>query len=227
VRRLPSALCPLLVAVSLVAFAEEHPAAAVKHTRRGGCPSSMARVRDFCVDRFEAPNRRGQKPLVMQSAKDAEAWCAARRKRLCTEDEWITACEGGEQRRYPYGDTRIEGRCNDGEAWRSVDEAKLAKWPSPEAREHVEELYQATASGTNQHCVSEDGVHDLVGNVEEWVVRTREHANRPPYLLIGCYWSGCYGGGKPTCRSTNNAHAPDFRFYETGFRCCRDVRATP
>src|SRR5215472_14697615 len=117
-----SVLCPLLAGVTLTAFAEEHPADAGKPTRRrGGCPANMVRVRDFCMDRFEAPNRRGQKPLVMQSAKDGEAWCAARRKRLCTEDEWIGACEGEAQRRYPYGNTRIEGRCNDGEAWRTVD----------------------------------------------------------------------------------------------------------
>jgi sulfatase modifying factor 1 len=185
----------------------------------------MVRVRDFCIDRFEAPNRRGEEPLVMQSAKDADAWCEAHRKRLCTEDEWIATCEGEQRWVYPYGPSHIEGRCNDDEPWRKVDEAKLAKWPAPEAKAHVKELYQATPSGGKRQCVSEAGVHDLTGNVEEWVVRTREHANTPPYVLIGCYWSGCYGGGKPTCHSTNNAHGPEFRFYETGFRCCRDASA--
>jgi hypothetical protein len=66
-------------------------------------------------------------------------------------------------------------------------------------------------------------VSDLTGNVEEWVVRTREHVNPWPYVLIGCYWAGCYGGNKPTCHSTNNAHGPEFRYYETGFRCCKDA----
>jgi formylglycine-generating enzyme required for sulfatase activity len=228
VRRAFRMLPPLLVGASLVAFGGKHSPDAGKHKRRrGGCPPSMVRVRDFCIDRFEAPNHRGHKPLVMQSAKDAEGWCAAHRKRLCTEDEWIGACEGEERRDYPYGMTRIEGRCNDSASWRTVNEAKLGKWPSADAKVHVEELYQAAPSGAMHHCVSDDGVHDLLGNVEEWVVRTREHANMPPYLLIGCYWSGCYGGGKPTCHSTNNAHGPDFRFYETGFRCCRDVETSP
>jgi formylglycine-generating enzyme required for sulfatase activity len=190
---------------------------------RVGCPSSMARVRDFCVDRFEAPNRRGEKPLVMQSAKDAEAWCSAHRKRLCTEDEWMAACEGEQRWAYPYGPTHVDARCNDDAPWHSVDEAKLAKWPAPEAKAHATELYQATPSGAKRQCESEAGIYDLTGNVEEWVVRTREHANGWPYILIGCYWSGCYGGGKPTCHSTNNAHGPGFRFYETGFRCCRDA----
>jgi hypothetical protein len=198
--------------------------AGTKHRHaRGGCPSRMARVRDVCVDRFEAPNRRGARPLVMQSANDAVAWCAAHHKRLCTEDEWMAACQGDEHRRYPYGSEHVDDRCNDDKPWRTVNEATLAKWPAPEAHAHARELYQATPSGSKHQCVSESGVSDLTGNVEEWVVRTRQHGNDWPYVLIGCYWSGCYGGGKPTCHSTNDAHGPEFRFYETGFRCCRDA----
>jgi formylglycine-generating enzyme required for sulfatase activity len=195
-----------------------------KHKRpHGGCPRSMVRARDYCIDRYEAPNRRGAKPLVMQSANDAVAWCSARHKRLCTEDEWVAACEGDERRPYPYGATHVEGRCTDDQPWRQVDESSLAKWPSREAKEHARTLYQATPSGSKRKCVSEIGARDLTGNVEEWVVRTRDHEQDWPYVLAGCYWSGCYGGSKPTCRSTNDAHGPDFRFYETGFRCCRDV----
>jgi formylglycine-generating enzyme required for sulfatase activity len=105
-----------------------------------------------------------------------------------------------------------------------VHEETLNKWPGPEAEAHAKDLYQGSRSGSKRKCVSQDGVYDLTGNVEEWVVRTREHANDYPYLLVGCYWSGCYGGGKPTCHSTNNAHGPEFRFYETGFRCCKDAK---
>ncbi|MDP9033970.1 MAG: SUMF1/EgtB/PvdO family nonheme iron enzyme [Myxococcota bacterium] len=192
--------------------------------RHGGCPKNMVRVRGFCVDRFEAPNRRGAKPLVMQSAKDAQEWCSQHAKRLCTEDEWITACEGEEHRAYPYGSEHVDGRCNDDKPWQKVDEAALSRWPAAAAQDHARALYQATPSGSKRRCVSSAGAYDMTGNVEEWVVRTREHANPWPYLLVGCYWSGCYGGNKPTCHSTNNAHGPEFRFYETGFRCCKDGR---
>ncbi len=215
-------VAPILVALSL--FAALSPASAKPHHKKGGCPAGMVRVKNFCIDRYEAPNHQGAKPLVMQSANDAAAYCAAHRKRLCTEDEWIGACEGEEHRTYPYGSTRVDGRCNDDKEWRQVDEETLAKWPSPEAEKHAKSLYQAARSGRKSKCSTKDGVHDMVGNVEEWVVRTREHANDWPYILAGCYWSGCYGGGKPTCRSTNNAHGPEFRFYETGFRCCRDAK---
>ncbi len=200
-----------------------HGDAGKRKRPRGGCPRSMVRTRDYCIDRYEAPNRRGAKPLVMQSANDAVAWCSAHHKRLCTEDEWVAACEGDERKPYPYGSTHIDGRCTDDQPWRQVDESSLAKWPSHEAKEHARTLYQATPSGSKRKCVSEVGARDLTGNVEEWVVRTRNHEQDWPYVLAGCYWSGCYGGGKPTCRSTNDAHGPDFRFYETGFRCCRDA----
>lgn len=186
----------------------------------------MARVKDFCVDRYEAPNRKGAKPLAMQSADGAQAYCKAHRKRLCNEDEWRQACEGDEHHAYPYGNTHVDERCNDDKPWKQVDEALLAKWPAPEAQAHAKELYQGAPSGSRRDCVSDDGVYDMTGNLEEWVVRTREHPNDWPYILAGCYWSGCYGGNKPTCHSTNSAHGPSFRFYETGFRCCKDASGT-
>jgi len=190
---------------------------------RGGCPSSMVRASTYCIDRYEAPNRRGARPLVMQSANDANEWCSEHGKRMCTEDEWISACQGPDHRQYPYGNDHVDERCNDDKVWQKVDEPLLAKWPAPEAKAHAKDLYQGTPSGSKRKCTSEYGARGMTGNVEEWVVRTRQHANAYPYLLIGCYWSCCYGGNKPTCHSTNNAHAPDFRFYETGFRCCKDL----
>jgi hypothetical protein len=201
----------------------EEPDGGKRRLPRGGCPSTMVRAGNYCIDRYEAPNRRGARPLVMQSANDANAWCTEHDKRMCTEDEWIAACQGPEHRTYPYGNDHVDGRCNDDKVWQKVDEALLARWPSPEAKAHAKEVYQATPSGSKRKCTSEYGARDMTGNVEEWVVRTREHANAWPYLLIGCYWSGCYGGNKPTCHSTNNAHGAEFRFYETGFRCCKDL----
>jgi formylglycine-generating enzyme required for sulfatase activity len=190
---------------------------------RSGCPTNMARVGDSCVDRYEAPNRRRGKPLVMQTSAEAETWCESRKKRLCDEDEWIAACEGSQRRQYPYGTSHEDGRCNDDKVWRQVDEPTLAKWPAAEAKEHTLALYQASPSGSKKGCKSENGVYDLTGNVEEWVVRTRGHTNDFHHILVGCYWAGCYGGGKPTCKSSNSAHGPGFRFYETGFRCCKDA----
>lgn len=183
----------------------------------------MARVGDSCVDRYEAPNKRRGRPLVMQTSAEAEDWCALKGKRLCREEEWIAACEGANKRQYPYGTSHEDARCNDDKEWRQVNEPVLAKWPASEAKSHTKELYQAAKSGSKRGCKSDTGVYDLTGNVEEWVVRTRGHTNDHHHILVGCYWAGCYGGGKPTCTSSNSAHGPGFRFYETGFRCCKDA----
>jgi len=187
------------------------------------CPPEMVLADGFCIDRYEAPNQFGEKPLVMQSAVLAEQWCAKNGKRLCTEDEWDTACEGPSKSVYPYGDIHVAGRCNDDKTWKVVSESALATWPSQAAESEVEKLWQGSQSGADSECVSGYGVFDMTGNIEEWVVRTKPHANSYPHVLKGCYWAGCFGGSKPTCQSTNPAHADGFMFYETGFRCCGDL----
>jgi formylglycine-generating enzyme required for sulfatase activity len=183
----------------------------------------MVPVGAFCIDRYEAPNAKGEYPLALQTAYDGEAWCAARGKRLCTELEWVRACDGGRGRRFPYGDEHRAGACNDDRQWRPVDWKALARWPAPEATEEARRLYQADPSGSREQCVTEEGVHDLTGNVAEWVRRS-EPAPRPGYdhVLKGCYWAGCYHEPQPNCTFANHAHPGSFRTYEAGFRCCAD-----
>ena len=138
-RRFVRALSPLAVVVTVAGFggethaARQEPSAAEPDAKtRPGCPKDMARVGDTCVDRYEAPNHKGSKPLVMETAMEAEDWCALRHKRLCQEDEWISACEGAQRRTYPYGNEHEDGRCNDDKEWRTVNEATLAiVWLGP------------------------------------------------------------------------------------------------
>src|SRR5579871_3770805 len=129
----------------------------------GACPADMAEVADYCIDRFEAPNEEGARPLVAQLARDGERWCAERGKRLCTEAEWVRACEGPEGWLYPYGNEYRPGACNDDKEWRNPDWRKIARYPSPEGRHEVERLDQADASGSRSACVSAEGVFDLTG----------------------------------------------------------------
>jgi formylglycine-generating enzyme required for sulfatase activity len=182
----------------------------------------------FCIDRYEAPNIRGELPYSQQTAYDGEAWCAARGKRLCTQDEWVRACEGSRGRRFPYGSEHRASACNDDRLWIEVRWKALAKWPDPEAAEEATRLYQADMSGARVACVSEDGVYDLTGNVAEWVRRSGP-SPQPGFdhVLKGCYWAGCYHEPQPDCTFANRAHAGSFRTYEAGFRCCaaRLVRA--
>ncbi len=175
------------------------------------------------MDRYEAPNARGELPLALKTAYDGESWCAARGKRLCTEDEWVRACAGTRGRRFPYGSEYRRGACNDQRTWLPVQWSVLATWPAPEAVEEARRLYQAEPSGARPGCISEEGVYDLTGNVAEWVRRS-DPAPRPGYdhVLKGCYWAGCYHEPLPNCTFTNHAHPGTFRTYEAGFRCCSD-----
>ena len=59
--------------------------------------------RRFCMDQYEAPNKRGAKPMVLQSYDSATRWCEKLGKRLCFEQEWELACEGPDHRPWVYG----------------------------------------------------------------------------------------------------------------------------
>ena len=184
-------------------------------THAASCPENMARVGDVCMDLYEAPNDKGARPFVMLSALDAEAWCTAQGKRVCTEDEWTEACEGPHHWKYPYGDTWEKGRCNDDKRWRERDEDRLNTWPSEVARREVERLWQGTPSGERAGCVGFFGVYDLVGNVEEWV-RRRSPSGVFRHVLKGRFWAG----DGWNCQEGVYNHADSMLYYETGTRCC-------
>lgn len=205
------------------------------------CPDDMVLVEASCIDRFEAPNRAGEPPLVMYSFVEAEAWCELRGKRLCFDDEWTRGCAGAAGSKYPYGDTHQPGICNDDETWKLYDQAKLDGWPltvskpgveslaellaaaravsvsGQIAADHVEWLYQGEPSGDNVGCAGPDGVYDLTGNVEEWT-RRRDGGGGPQFSgnLKGRYWAEAR-----TCQGNVTTHGDGFRFYEIGFRCCQ------
>jgi formylglycine-generating enzyme required for sulfatase activity len=183
----------------------------------------MVHLPGFCMDRYEAPNVAGARPLAMQNATAGVAWCAARARRLCTEAEWVRACQGSARRPYPYGTTYVRGRCTDDRTWRSPNWTTLGTWPSAAAVAEADRLYQADPSGARAQCVSEEGVHDLTGNVAEWVTRSFTHATNYDHVMKGCYWAGCFGGSNPNCSFVNPAHPSGFRTYEAGFRCCLDA----
>jgi formylglycine-generating enzyme required for sulfatase activity len=206
------------------------------------CPPGMVLVDAFCVDRYEAPNQPGALPLVMFTFDEADAWCAQRDKRLCWDDEWTRSCAGAAGTKYPYGDTHEPGVCNDDEVWKLYDQDQLDGWPlgvsTPEvdsleellaaaravsafgkvAADHVEDLYQAEPAGHNAGCAGPDAVFDTQGNVEEWT-RRRDGGDGPQFEgnLKGRYWAEAR-----TCQGGVTSHGDGFRFYEIGFRCCRD-----
>jgi formylglycine-generating enzyme required for sulfatase activity len=183
----------------------------------------MVDIGSVCIDRYEAPNQRGVKPLLMQSAIDGEAWCRDHDKRLCREDEWLAACMGAERRSFPYGDAYEAGRCNDDKTWRAPKWSALRQWPAEVAEREAARLDQSEAAGQRADCKSDAGVFDLSGNAAEWVVRTEDNDTNHDHVVKGCYWARCFRPPHiPSCDYVNFAHRSEERSYEMGFRCCRN-----
>jgi sulfatase modifying factor 1 len=179
------------------------------------CPVKTQHKR-FCIDRYEWPNQVGAMPRYMASWGEAKASCEGLGKRLCADTEWTLACEGPERQPYPYGDgyVRDDRACN-------IDKPYI--WPHPEriydTRQQDEELArldQREASGSREACVSPYGVHDMVGNVDEWVVNESQAGKPFRSGLKGGYW----GPVRTRCRPMTTAHDETFRYYQIGFRCC-------
>jgi hypothetical protein len=169
----------------------------------------------FCMDKFEYPNKPGEKPVIMKTWYQAKAICEGMGKRLCGDSEWTLACEGQERLPYPYGYQRSSEACNIDKPHPTPDEAAIA---DPKRRDaEVARLWQGEPSGSRESCVSPYGVHDMTGNVDEWVV----NESGKPYKsgLKGGYW----GPVRDRCRPMTVAHGEDFSFYQIGFRCCGDV----
>lgn len=195
------------------------------------CPAGMAPTgRGTCIDVYEWPNQKGVKPMLGASAlpemrdiragrvMDATALCESVGKRVCSRDEWVSACKGPNRTKYPWGNgpaRRKHQRCNTDKHWRPVDEGKVA------ARDAAtfQRLDQSEPSGMRPECkTGDDGPHDMIGNAEEWV-------ECPGVGLYGWCLMGRFWAGKVvfTCEMTVAAHAPWWHYYETGFRCCRDL----
>lgn len=171
----------------------------------------------FCIDEYEYPNREGEQPVVLETWTEARAACKSEGKRLCTGSEWTLACEGTDRFPYPYGTVRSAEACNIDKPGVDVDEAALG---NPQLRtQEAQRLDQRAPSGKYQSCVSPYGVHDLTGNVDEWVV----NESGTPYKSgsKGGYW----GPVRNACRPMTTSHYEQFAFYQLGFRCCADASA--
>jgi formylglycine-generating enzyme len=172
---------------------------------------------DFCIDRYEYPDRAGQYPVIMVNWLEAKAHCAARGTRLCTEDEWTFACEGPEARPYANGYARDASACVIDRPWRLVDFPVFAARTGPRVEREIDSLWQGEPTGSHPRCVSPSGAYDMTGNVDEWTITSRPEGLRS--ILKGGYWGPVHA----RCRSSTRVHNEWFYFYQIGFRCCGDV----
>jgi formylglycine-generating enzyme len=182
----------------------------------------------FCIDRYEWPNRAGERPEVMNTFYQAQVKCAAVGKRMCTESEWTFGCEGPEMKPYPYGYERDANKCNGDRPWDHPDMNAVAKRSPGE----LARLWQGVRSGSQPACVSDFGVHDLPGNADE--VASTEGAStdgasassraRHDNVTTGGPW---YLGVRNQCRPKIYTHDEGFYYYYLGFRCCGEADGNP
>ncbi|MBI3924030.1 MAG: SUMF1/EgtB/PvdO family nonheme iron enzyme [Armatimonadetes bacterium] len=138
-----------------------------------------------------------QLPAVNVSFYDALAFCDWAGCRLPSEEEWEKAARGTDGRVYPWGNDWDPARCNNDSAA-----------PTPVTR------FQST---------SPFGVHDMVGNVLQWV--EGPSPRRPGSVLLkGGAWSN--GGIKPFTASRHSTDLPNSYYGGFGFRVARDVPAS-
>jgi len=151
----------------------------------------------------------------------AEKACQAAGKRVCTLKEFATACRGEQDRKFPYGDAYEHGVCN---VYRYAHPAGLLH-NSPSVGHLDPRLNRVLAAGSPlllptgsmPRCRSQwgnDGVYDLVGNLDEWVAEKG-----------GAFAGGFYARAtKAGCDALISVHPKHYLDYSLGVRCCRKIR---
>lgn len=209
---------------------------------KGGCPAGMLRVSTFCIDEFEASlvraadgtslspyenpgdtearavSVKGAVPQGYITQVQAAQACATAGKRLCTDEEWLRACQGSGGTTYPYGDSVQLGQCND-----HRDEHPVIEYFGTDDSWIWSELGNACinqlpesleACGTRPGCVTEEGAFDMMGNLHEWTAD-------PNGTFRGGFYVDTVLNG-PGCLYATTAHNTLHWDYSTGFRCCGD-----
>jgi len=147
-------------------------------------------------------------PVVGITAADAAAYAAWLDRsgklpgaRLCTDLEWEKAARGADGREYPHGNALAPDEANFDETY--------AKDPAAMGPDEV---------GSHPASESPFGLHDVSGNVWEWVVTSFDpegHAAR----------GGSFYFDVNSARTCNReTPEPSFRDVSVGFRVCADYR---
>jgi sulfatase modifying factor 1 len=169
-----------------------------------------------------AVSARGVTPSGYLSGEVAAAACSRAGKRLCTATEWVTACRGEKNRKFPYGPAFDGAACNvdrathparllHGNASIGHLDPRLNQLHEPGAEEGLALLRR---TGETPSCRSEwgdDAVYDMVGNLDEWI-------EDPDGTFLGGFYARKTHEG---CDSRVEVHGFDYYDYSLGVRCCR------
>ncbi len=177
----------------------------------------------YCIDTYEWPNKKGERPEVMNRFHQAQIKCAAVGKRMCTESEWTLACEGPEMKPFPYGYVRDATKCNGDHPWDDPNMNEVAKRDPDE----LARLWKGVRSGSQPQCISDYGVADMPANTDEVVANEQpkgSHRAKFDSVHTGGPW---YKGVRNQCRPKIYTHDEDFYYYFLSFRCCAEPDGKP
>lgn len=201
----------------------------------GGDPKKAS----ACIDIFEFPNRPCELPFVWASPTIAHGLCKKLGKRLCTQDEWMLACDGdpggGETQHYAYGDALDLSACNTSKSKKDLEPCDPTTVKTTWKTCHTD----TEPSGAFPRCRSRFGVFDLHGNVAEAMTRYDLKERKTVSQLKGSafFYVDVHRklSDKPErtnypdhCRHDPRWHVQDMDRawhvnYHLGFRCCADV----
>jgi len=155
--------------------------------------------------------------LSMHSSRDG---CQRAGKRLCTLEEWRTACRGEKNTRFPWGDDYKSGRCNvfrEEHPGHVIYNRFTVGMLDPRMNlvtSGGKPLLRKT--GESPECKSawgDDAVYDMIGNLDEWI-------DDPKGTFVGGFFSR---NTKKGCDQVIDGHTAGYADYSTGGRCCRDL----
>lgn len=186
-------------------------------------PSADGKATSGAILNLKAVSLAGVVPQGYISGDQASVACQNAGKHLCTQSEWLTACQGNIENKFPYGNTELAGQCNYGRAHPDVKTADTpnAKWEMTDPQ--VNKNYALAVTGNFGQCSTPQGVFDMTGNLQEWV----DDGDPAPLNRFG---GGYYGATlqqviqEPAvgigCGFQRVSHLTNHADYSTGFRCC-------